>query len=150
MLILDALLTTEIRETDDFKEYETVFIKVVVPMNQIQPVVSTQGTYRITPSAHRSPTVFASPLVLKKRKQIAEESNSPQQSLKITIKQKQTIKKDDDDSEDKIEPESHKDNPEVVDDDDDDKEREKQDDEIGSLEIRNKETQTTIPTPLSS
>ncbi|GKD08650.1 hypothetical protein Tco_1188335 [Tanacetum coccineum] len=41
MLILDALLTTEIRETDDFKEYETVFIKIDVPMNQPQPVVST-------------------------------------------------------------------------------------------------------------
>ncbi|GJW54871.1 hypothetical protein Tco_0098956 [Tanacetum coccineum] len=28
MLILDAFLTTEVRETDDFKEYETVFMKV--------------------------------------------------------------------------------------------------------------------------
>ncbi|GKB61573.1 hypothetical protein Tco_0917759 [Tanacetum coccineum] len=86
MLIPDALLTAEIRETNDFKEYETVFIK-------------------------------------------------------------QTVKKDDNDSEDRIDPGSHKDNPEVVD-DDDDKEREKQDDEMGSLEIRNEETQTTIPTPL--
>ncbi|GKB95123.1 hypothetical protein Tco_0981260 [Tanacetum coccineum] len=86
MLILDALLTAEIRETNDFKEYETVFIK-------------------------------------------------------------QTVKKDDNDSEDRIDPGSHKDNPEVVD-DDDDKEREKHDDEMGSLEIRNEETQTTIPTPL--
>ncbi|GKC36572.1 hypothetical protein Tco_1048956, partial [Tanacetum coccineum] len=57
--------------------------------------------------------------------------------------------KDDDDSEDRIEPGSHKDNPEVVV-DDDDNEREKKDDEMGSLEIRNEETQTTIPTPLSS
>ncbi|GJT22986.1 hypothetical protein Tco_0892923 [Tanacetum coccineum] len=119
MLIPDALLTTEIRETNAFKEYETVFMKVAVPMNQMQPVVSTQGTHRITPSAHRSPTVSASPPMLKKRKQIAEESNSPQQSLKITVKQKQTVEKDDDDSEDRIEPESHKDNPEVVVDDDD-------------------------------
>ncbi|GJV12539.1 hypothetical protein Tco_1354080 [Tanacetum coccineum] len=104
--------------------------------------------HRITPSTHRSPTVSASPPVLKKRKQIAGESNSPQQSLKITIKQKQTVEKDDDDSEDRMKPRSHKDNPEVVVDDDDDKEREKQDDEMGSLEIRNEETQTTIPTPL--
>ncbi|GKC87626.1 hypothetical protein Tco_1148275, partial [Tanacetum coccineum] len=36
-----------IRETDDFKEYETVFMKVDVPMTQPQPVVSTQGTHRI-------------------------------------------------------------------------------------------------------
>ncbi|GJV76497.1 hypothetical protein Tco_1508081 [Tanacetum coccineum] len=53
MLVLDVFLTTEIRETNDFKEYETVFIKVDVPMNQPQPVVSTQGTHMITPSAHR-------------------------------------------------------------------------------------------------
>ncbi|GKC45283.1 hypothetical protein Tco_1063005 [Tanacetum coccineum] len=131
MLISDALLTAEIREMGDFKEYETVFIKIDVPMNQPQLIVSTQGTHRITPSPHRSPTVSASPLVTKKRKQIAGESSSSQ----------------------KIEPGSHKDNPEVVvddDDDDDDKEREKQDDEMGSLEIRNQETQTIIPTPLSS
>ncbi|GJT22017.1 copia protein [Tanacetum coccineum] len=128
MLIPDAFLTAEIRETDDFKEYETVFMKVDVLMNQLQPVVSTQGTHRITPRAIRSPTVSASPLVTKKRMQIARESNSPQ----------------------KIELESHKDNPEVDDDDDDDKEREQKDDEMGSLENRNEETQTTIPTPLSS
>ncbi|GKF22165.1 hypothetical protein Tco_0074487, partial [Tanacetum coccineum] len=79
------------------------------------------------------------------------ESSLPRKSLKITIKQKQLVEKDDDDSEDKIEPESHKDNPKVVvDDDDDDNEREKNDDEMGSLEIRNEETQTIIPTPLSS
>ncbi|GKE21493.1 hypothetical protein Tco_1433005, partial [Tanacetum coccineum] len=122
MLIMDALLTAEIRETDDFKECKTVFMKVNVPMNQSQPV---------------------------KRKQIAGESSSPQKSLKITIKQKKIVEKDDDDSEDRIELESHKDNPEVVN-DDDDKEREQKDDEMGSLEIRNEEMQTTIPTPLSS
>ncbi|GKC90880.1 hypothetical protein Tco_1151529 [Tanacetum coccineum] len=120
MLIPDAFLTAEIRETDDFKEYETVFMKVVVPINQPQPVVSTQGTHRITPSAHRSPTVYASPSESKKRKQIARESSSPK---------------------------NYKDNLEVVD-DDDDKEREKKDDEMGSLEIRNEEMRTTIPTPL--
>ncbi|GKG41368.1 hypothetical protein Tco_0470580 [Tanacetum coccineum] len=35
MLIPDAFLTTEVRETNDFKEYETVFMKVAVPMNQL-------------------------------------------------------------------------------------------------------------------
>ncbi|GJS00535.1 hypothetical protein Tco_0317043 [Tanacetum coccineum] len=122
-----------IRETDDFKEYEMVFMKVDVPMNQPQPVFSTQGTHRITPSAHRSPTISASPLESKKRKQIAGDSSTPRKSLKITIKQKQLVEKDDDDSEDRIEPRSHKDNPEVVDDDDDNK-KEKKDDELGSLE----------------
>ncbi|GJS61095.1 retrovirus-related pol polyprotein from transposon TNT 1-94 [Tanacetum coccineum] len=77
MLIPDAFLTTEIREMNDFKEYEMVFMKVDVPMNQPQPVVSTQGTHRITPSAHRSPAVSASPPETKKRKQIARESSSP-------------------------------------------------------------------------
>nr|GEZ09414.1 hypothetical protein [Tanacetum cinerariifolium] len=40
MLIL-VFLTEEIRVTDDFKEYETVFMNVDVPMNQLQPIVST-------------------------------------------------------------------------------------------------------------
>ncbi|GKB83754.1 hypothetical protein Tco_0950649 [Tanacetum coccineum] len=149
MLIPDAFLTTEIRETDDFKEYETVFMKVVVLMNQPQPVVSTYGTNRNTPRAHRSPTIYANPLEMKKKKQTARESSSPRKSLKITIKQRQTIEKDDDDSKDRIEPGSHKDNPEFVV-DDDDKAKEKHNDDMGSLEIRNEETQTTIPTPLSA
>ncbi|GJV47935.1 hypothetical protein Tco_1438147 [Tanacetum coccineum] len=33
MLILDAFLTNEIHATDDYKEYETVFVNVAVPMN---------------------------------------------------------------------------------------------------------------------
>ncbi|GJX59580.1 hypothetical protein Tco_0290970 [Tanacetum coccineum] len=111
ILVPDVFLTTKIRETNDFKEYETVFIKVDVLTNQLQPVVSTQGMNRITPSAHRSPTISASPPVSKKRKQIARESSLPHQSLKITIKQKQTVEKDNDDYEDRIEPRSHKDNP---------------------------------------
>ncbi|GJR61387.1 hypothetical protein Tco_1503549 [Tanacetum coccineum] len=63
-------------------------MKVDVPMNQLQLVVCTQGTHRITPSAYRSPTVSASPPETKKRKQIAGESSSPRKSLKITIKKK--------------------------------------------------------------
>nr|GFA57672.1 hypothetical protein [Tanacetum cinerariifolium] len=35
MLIPDAFLTEEIRATDDFKEYEAVFMNVDVPMNQL-------------------------------------------------------------------------------------------------------------------
>ncbi|GJY49516.1 hypothetical protein Tco_0439472 [Tanacetum coccineum] len=63
-------------------EYETVFIGVDVLMNQPQPVVSTQRIHRSTPRAHRTPTVSI------KRKQSVGESNSPQKSLKITIRQK--------------------------------------------------------------
>ncbi|GJR61619.1 hypothetical protein Tco_1503781 [Tanacetum coccineum] len=70
--------------TDDFKEYETVFMKVAVPMNQPQPVVSTQGTNRNTPRAPRTPTVSASPQESKKRKQTARESSS----RRIIIKKK--------------------------------------------------------------
>ncbi|GJU40482.1 hypothetical protein Tco_1193439 [Tanacetum coccineum] len=71
-------------ETDDFKEYETMFMKVAVLMNQPQPVVSTQRTNRNTPRAPRMPTVFASPQESKKRKQSAKESSS----RRIIIKKK--------------------------------------------------------------
>ncbi|GJW42401.1 hypothetical protein Tco_0071200, partial [Tanacetum coccineum] len=89
MLIPDAFLIDKIRATYDFKEYATVFVRVDVPMNQPQPVVSTQGTHRTTPSAHMSPTLTASPQKKKKRKQISKETSSQRKSLKVTIKQKQ-------------------------------------------------------------
>ncbi|GKD41577.1 hypothetical protein Tco_1261784, partial [Tanacetum coccineum] len=88
MLIPDEFLTEEIRATDDFKEYETVFVGVDVPMNQPQPVVSTQGTHRSTPRAHRTPTVSTASPQGKKRKQIVRESSSPRKSYKITIRKK--------------------------------------------------------------
>ncbi|GJU95092.1 hypothetical protein Tco_1319848 [Tanacetum coccineum] len=120
MLIPNEFMTEEIRATYDFKEYETMFMHVDVPINQSQPVISTKGTHTSTPRAHRTRTLTA----------IEKE-------------------KDDDDSEDRIEPESHKDNPEHVD-DNDDKNDEKVDEEeggeMGSLETRTKETQTLIPT----
>nr|GEV98183.1 hypothetical protein [Tanacetum cinerariifolium] len=57
MLIPDEFLTDEIRATDDYKEYETIFVGVDVPMNQPQLVVSTQEMHRSTPRAHRTPTL---------------------------------------------------------------------------------------------
>ncbi|GJS45267.1 hypothetical protein Tco_0595388 [Tanacetum coccineum] len=57
MLIPDAFITNEIHVTDDYKEYETVFVGVVVLMIQPKPFVSTQGTHRTTPSTHRLPTL---------------------------------------------------------------------------------------------
>nr|GEV09603.1 hypothetical protein [Tanacetum cinerariifolium] len=121
MLIPDAFLTEEIHATDDFKEYEMVFMNVDVLMNQPQPIISTQGTCRSTPRAHRTPILSAKG---KKRKQSARESSSPRKSLKITIRQQKVVEgnKDDDDSEDRLEPESHKDKPEHLDDDDKDDE----------------------------
>ncbi|GKC27241.1 hypothetical protein Tco_1034535 [Tanacetum coccineum] len=77
--------------------------------------------------------------------------------MKITIRQKQVAEGEKDkksyddvnDSNNRLEPGSHKENPEHVD-DDDDKEEEKVDkkegDEMGSLETRTEEMQTPIPT----
>ncbi|GJT72766.1 hypothetical protein Tco_1032052 [Tanacetum coccineum] len=124
MLILDEFLTKEIRATDDFKES--------------------------TPRAHRIPIVSTASPHGKKRKQIAGESCSPLKSLKITIRQKQVVEgeKYDDDSKDRLDPESHKENPEYVDDDDDEeKVDEEKDVDMGSLETRTEEMQTPIPTP---
>nr|GEY59496.1 retrovirus-related Pol polyprotein from transposon TNT 1-94 [Tanacetum cinerariifolium] len=64
MLILDEFLTKEIRATDDFKEYETMFINVDVLKNQPKPVESTQGIHRSTLSAHRTPTLTCNTPIL--------------------------------------------------------------------------------------
>ncbi|GJZ76203.1 retrovirus-related pol polyprotein from transposon TNT 1-94 [Tanacetum coccineum] len=100
--------------------------------------------------AHRTPTLTTNPPG-KKRKQSAGESSTRQKSLKITIRQQKVVEKekDDDDFENRLEPGSHKDNPETVDDDVDnyvEKVDEEERGEMGSLETRTKETQTTIPT----
>ncbi|GKD41402.1 hypothetical protein Tco_1261609, partial [Tanacetum coccineum] len=83
MLISDAFLTAKIRETNDFKEYVTVFMKVDVLMNQPQPVVSTQGTNRNTPRAPRTPTVSISPQESKKRKERDEMAEATILSLTL-------------------------------------------------------------------
>ncbi|GKC60149.1 hypothetical protein Tco_1087747, partial [Tanacetum coccineum] len=147
MLISDAFLIDKIRATYDFKEYETVFVRVEVLMNQPQSVVFTQGTHRTTPSAHRSPTLTTSPQKKKKRKQISKETSSQRKSLKVTIKQKQVVE----------EPGSHKENPKVIGDDDvnDDEQKDEKKDDVGihemdSLENRTEKMQTPIPTPLRS
>ncbi|GKF66021.1 hypothetical protein Tco_0192538 [Tanacetum coccineum] len=76
---------------DDIPLYETVFMNVDDPMNQPQPVVSTQGTHRSTPRAYRTPTLTASSQG-NKRKQSARELSSPRKTHKITIKRKQQSK----------------------------------------------------------
>ncbi|GKB22648.1 hypothetical protein Tco_0862049 [Tanacetum coccineum] len=159
MLIPDEFLTDKINATNDYKEYEMVFVRVDVPMNQSQPVVSTYGMHRSTPKAHRTPTLTTASPQGKKRKQSVGESRSLQKSLKITIRQKQVDKGDKyeqsyndvDYSHYRLEPVSHKENLELVDDDDDEeKVNEKKDDEMGSLETRTEEMQTPIPaTPRS-
>ncbi|GJT03325.1 hypothetical protein Tco_0824494 [Tanacetum coccineum] len=152
MLISNEFLTDEIRGTDDYTKYEMVFVKVVVLMNQPQPVVSTQGMHRSTPKAHRIPTLTSASPQGKKRKQSAGETSSPSKSLKVTIKQKHVVEgekheesyahkfaasmlhDDVDDSNNRIEPRSHEENPEHVDDNDENEEEhkdEKKDDEMG-------------------
>ncbi|GJT71494.1 hypothetical protein Tco_1030780 [Tanacetum coccineum] len=201
MLILDAFLTGEMRATDNYTEYEMVFVKVVVLMNQPQPVVSTLGTHRSTPRAYKTPTPTVASPQGKKRKQRARETSLPRKSLKVTIKKKKqsttlrlppgedrerdeiveatllsltlyktalaakaqeniakvqekqdeeeiekivkgeedeesyasefvdSMLNDDDDSSNRIEPESHKEHPENVNDDDDEIEKEKNNDD---------------------
>ncbi|GJS11855.1 hypothetical protein Tco_0368651 [Tanacetum coccineum] len=68
MLIPNEFLTEEICAIDDYKEFETMFFRVVVLMNQLQPVVSAQGTHRNTPRAHRTPTLTTASPQGKKRK----------------------------------------------------------------------------------
>nr|GEZ93897.1 L10-interacting MYB domain-containing protein-like [Tanacetum cinerariifolium] len=112
--------TGEIRVTDDFKEYETVFMNVDVLINQAQSVVSTQGMHRSTPRAHRTPTLTASPQG-KRGKQIIGESSSPRKTYKITIKRKKK---------EETKAESHKENSKNVNDDDEEIEKKKKDEEI--------------------
>ncbi|GKE10614.1 hypothetical protein Tco_1414165 [Tanacetum coccineum] len=133
-------------------------MNVAILMNQPQPVVSTQGIHRSTPRAHRTPTLTTSSPQGKKMKQSVRESSLPQKLLKITIRQKQVGEgekdkqsyDDVDDSDNRLEPESHKENQEYVVDDDDNNEEEKVDekegDEMGSLETRTEKMQKQIPT----
>ncbi|GJV14995.1 hypothetical protein Tco_1360318 [Tanacetum coccineum] len=88
MLILDEFIIDDIRATEEYKDYMKVFVGVYVPMIQPQPVVSTEGTHRTTPSAHRSPTFTTGIALNKKRKQVVRETSSPRKSLKVTIRQK--------------------------------------------------------------
>nr|GEZ30593.1 hypothetical protein [Tanacetum cinerariifolium] len=59
MRIPDAFIIAEIHAIDEYKEYEMVFDRVDVPINQPQPVISTQRTHRTTPSAYRTHTLTA-------------------------------------------------------------------------------------------
>ncbi|GKA52117.1 hypothetical protein Tco_0745313 [Tanacetum coccineum] len=144
-----------------------------------------------TPSAHRTPspaTVVEDVIQKKKRKQIAKETSSPRKSLKEKLMEEDIEKmvddkheesyasefadslflNEEDDSGTRLEPESHKENPKIVDDDDDveekkdDKKDDKNDDDdnddhtdhtlvkdqvTGSSETRKEKMQTTIPSP---
>nr|GEV46391.1 hypothetical protein [Tanacetum cinerariifolium] len=99
--------------------WKTMFKTVLKGLKRII-ILSRMIFHWSTPRAHRTPTLTASPQG-KKRKQNVRESSSPNKSLKITIRQQKVVEgnKDDDDSQDRLEPKSHKDKPEHVDNDDD-------------------------------
>ncbi|GJR55893.1 hypothetical protein Tco_1406414 [Tanacetum coccineum] len=160
MLILNAFLTEEIRATDDFKECEMVFMKggIDVPMNQPQPVVSTQGTNRNTPRALSSRKLDEEEI--EKMVEGDEDEESYASAFADYV-----FSDDVDDTRSKIETGSHKEHPEHVSDDDekkkkDDKETKKENDDdkeekevadvLGSQEIRNEQKQTPIPSPIGS
>ncbi|GJX57948.1 hypothetical protein Tco_0289338 [Tanacetum coccineum] len=107
--------------------------------------------HRTTPRAYRTPTLTAASPQGKKRKQSAGETSLPRKLLKVTIKQKEVVEDEkdeesyaskfsaymlDDDvdvSSNRLEPWSHKENPEVIDDDDvndDEQKDEKKGDEL--------------------
>nr|GEV41747.1 hypothetical protein [Tanacetum cinerariifolium] len=128
-------------------EYEMMFVRIEVLMNQPQSVVSTQGMHMTTPRSHRTPILIVASPQGKKRKQSAEETSLPKKLLKVSTKQKNQIQEklkdeeidkmvegeedeesyatefadsmfnDDDDFGTRIEPGSHKKNLKVVDDD---------------------------------
>ncbi|GJX01050.1 hypothetical protein Tco_0184963 [Tanacetum coccineum] len=182
MLIPDAFLTEEIRDTNDYLKYETLFVKVVVPMNQPQSVVSTAGTHKTTPRSHRIHTLTAASPQGKKRKQSAREKSSPRKSLKNIAKVQEKLDEDEIEKMVKCEEDEKSYASEFADymfnDDDDDSDDKKDEGEekdydvektgdaakekdnvdhtdqtlvkihaMGSMETRNEQMQTPIPTP---
>nr|GFB57477.1 hypothetical protein [Tanacetum cinerariifolium] len=82
MPILDNLLTDNIRETQEYKDYVKKFVGVDVLTIQPQPVESIQGTHR-TPRVTRTPNPVDDVVQKKKGKRAAGETSSPRPSLKI-------------------------------------------------------------------
>nr|GEX97189.1 hypothetical protein [Tanacetum cinerariifolium] len=135
MLISDVLLTVEIGDTDDFKEYETVFMNV--DMNQPQLVVSTQGTHRSTPRAHRTPTLTAIQEKLDEEIEKMVEGDKDEESYASEFAAL-VLNDDVDDSSTRIEPTDG-----VI--------KEKDVDVVtSSMEFRKKKMQTPIPSPTIS
>nr|GEW49377.1 hypothetical protein [Tanacetum cinerariifolium] len=148
----------EIHATDDFKEYETVFVGVDVLMNQPQPVVSTQGTHRrnlippvgddqekdeVAKATILCLTLHKTALAVEAQENIAKvQEKLDEEETKKMVKGDEDeetyasvfadsmINDDVDDYDTKIEPVSHKDHPEYVTHDDEKIEKEKQDEEF--------------------
>ncbi|GJU75158.1 hypothetical protein Tco_1272228, partial [Tanacetum coccineum] len=154
MLILDAFLTVEIREMDDFKEYETVFIKTAGESSSRRIIIKKkkQNTPSIPPPGddrERDEMVEATILSLNLHK-TALDAEAKENIAKVQemLEQEEidklvdgdedeesyasafadsVINNDDDDTRYKLEPGSHKEHPEHVSDDD---EMKKKDEEV--------------------
>ncbi|GJX22897.1 hypothetical protein Tco_0227342 [Tanacetum coccineum] len=145
MLIPCEFIFDDICATMEYKEYEKVFIGIDVSMIQAQPVESTQGTNR-TPKATRTPTptnehktalaAEAQENIAKVQEKILEEDiekmvdGEDEDSYASAFAD--SLFQDEEDTRTRIEPGSHKENPEVVDDDDvdDNVDKQKKDDDV--------------------
>ncbi|GKC79681.1 hypothetical protein Tco_1130455 [Tanacetum coccineum] len=145
MLILDVFLTEEIRATDDFKKYETVGKKRnQTPGESCSPRKSHKITMRKkkqsttpipTPSDDRERDEVAEATILIQEKVDEEEIEKivecDEDEESYASKFADSVLNDDvDDSGNKIEPRSHKENSENVDDDDEEIEKEKKHEDI--------------------
>ncbi|GJY73764.1 hypothetical protein Tco_0478195 [Tanacetum coccineum] len=128
MLILDAFLTEEIRATDDFKEYETVF-DTSSPRKSLK-VTIRQKKQSITlippPSDDREMDEIAKATLLKEEIEKMVEGEEDDESYTSKFADSM-LNEDVDDLCTRIEPGSHKENLEVVVVDDDVNDKQKQD-----------------------
>ncbi|GJR31051.1 hypothetical protein Tco_1107283 [Tanacetum coccineum] len=146
----DAFLNAKIHATDNYKEYETVFVKVDVPMNQPQPgkrrkpgageTSSPRKLLKVTIRQKKQSTPsIPPPSDDRERDDIAEATflSLTLHKIALAAKEQENVAKLNDDVDDsgiRIEPRSYKENPEVVADDDVSK---KKDDEKDEDEVNN-------------
>ncbi|GKA94378.1 hypothetical protein Tco_0816416 [Tanacetum coccineum] len=196
MLISDAFLTREIRATDDYKEYETVTPTLTASpqgKKRKHSAIETSSPRKSLKATLLSLTLHKTALdaeaqenVVKVQEKLEEEEiekmvegEEDEESYASEFAYFMFNDDDDDDFGTRIEPGSHKVNPEVVDDDevnDKEKQDEKKDDDAekmddaaekkdnddhtyhalvgthatGSMETRKEQMQTPIPTPTRS
>ncbi|GKA67758.1 putative reverse transcriptase domain-containing protein [Tanacetum coccineum] len=163
MLILNTFLTGEICATDDFKEYETVFMKGNKRKHSAEESSSLMKSFKIT-IKRKKPSTTPIPPPTEAQENIAKVQE------KLAKEEIEKLVEGDEDEESYAKPGSHKENPKKVDDDDDEIEKEKKDDiEIekekkddvvkekyiiddvtGSMKIRKEQKQTLIPSPTRS
>ncbi|GJT38451.1 hypothetical protein Tco_0938316 [Tanacetum coccineum] len=142
--IPNDLLIDAIKDTQVYRDYVEMYIRVVVPVIPPESVESIQGMHR-TPKATRTPNLD---IVQKKRKgkYIVGESSSPKPSLKKRIRQKKSTSTThlppkilEEDVENLVEEEDESDGDEFAD------TMLLSDEDFGNSEIRTEKMQTPIP-----